>query len=258
MAVAQCVSLVRGVDANLLLAEEMCGEAERQGADLILFPEAHATGYSYRDIRTLAEAVAEPLTGSVAMRLSAAAQAHNLVVCCGMFEREGDRIFNTHLVAFPDGRVSGQRKGIPSPAEKGVLSLDPARRAFEWAGVSFGILVCADSDLADAEEQFSALGISLLLHPSAGRILRTGAEAHAEAASEAETCFAAGLATARRLDLHYAAANPIGFSGEDFYPGNSWITHPDGQSVRLGFTARPEEMHSSLATSRLATLPRPA
>lgn len=254
VAVAQTISLVGAVDTNLRLVEALCGEARQQGAHLILFPETHATGYSYRDIRALAEATAEPLTGPTARRLSAAAQTNGLAVCCGMFEREGDRIYNTHVVALPDGQIGGQRKGIPSAAERGVISLDPMRRTFQWANQTFGILVCADNGLVDAEEQFAAMDISLLLHPSAGRILRTGATAQAELTAQADAGFAAGLAMARRLDLHYAVANPIGFSGEDFYPGNSWILHPDGQSRRLGFTAQPEEMRPSLATGRLTPL----
>jgi len=248
LAVAQTVSLLGNIEANLGVAEALCREAQQHGADLILFPETHVSGYSYRNLRQLVEATAEELTGPGVQHLKAMAMKHQVVVCCGMFEREADRFFNTQVVAFPDGRIDRQRKGMTACAESGVIALDPVRRVFEWAGTRFGILICADNALADASEQFAALDVALVLHPCAGRILHTGAAAQSATATEADGAFEIGLQTSRRLGVTYATANQIGFNGEDYYPGNSWIIHPNGAHLRMRTTALPAEMKSSIVT----------
>src|SRR5262245_49636140 len=100
VAVAQCVAVVGDVDANLSLARKLCAEAKRRRADIILFPECHATGYSYGDLGSLVRRSAQPANGSIADALRTMASNHSLVVCCGMMERANGRFFNTHLVAF--------------------------------------------------------------------------------------------------------------------------------------------------------------
>lgn len=246
VAVAQCASLIGQIDRNLQVAADLCRQAAEKNADLILFPEAQATGYSYRDLRSLVEATAEDMSGGIVEGFRAMASENRLVVCGGMFEREGSAFFNTHIVAFPDGRIEKQRKGVSSCSEGGIIMMDPIRRVFEWSGCRFGILICADNALIDAAQQLAALDISLLLHPCAGRILHSGLEAQAATREEADAAYTAGTALAKKLDVIYASANPIGFSGEDYYPGNSWIIDPAGPHVRMAATAIPSEMKSSL------------
>lgn len=254
LVVAQCGSLVGQIDHNLDVADALCQQAAEKDADLILFPETQATGYSYRDLRALVEATAEGMSGGIVRRYGEMAIKHRLAVCGGMFERERDLFFNTQVVAFPDGRIEKQRKGVSACSEMGIIALDPIRRVFEWSGCRFGILVCADNALIDAAQQFAALDISLLLHPCAGRIVSSGVEAQAATREEADVAYGVGLSLAEKLDVIYAAANPIGFSGEDFYPGNSWIIDPAGPGLRSPATALPSEMTSSLISY---ALPKP-
>ncbi len=251
ISVGQCVSIVGDVEENLALAEKLCEEARAKGANLILFPETHATGYSYRDLYSLVLSTAETMSGRIVRRLRGMAVANGLVVCSGMFEREGDLFYNTQIVAFPDGRVECQRKGSSACAEADVIALDPVRRVFEWKGTKFGILICADSSIGDFPEQFDELGISLLLHPCAGRILNSGVAGQSELMLESSGSFEAGCRLAERLGVTCAVANPIGFSGEDYYPGNSWIVRPDGEYVRSLVSALPDEAGPSLVTISL-------
>jgi len=240
ISVAQCVSLIGRVEENLALAGTLCERAGREGADIILFPEAHASGYSYRDLYSLVVATAETMSGRIVHHLREMSMANGLVVCCGMFEREGDLFYNTHVVAFPDGRVDRQRKGATACAESDVIALDPVRKAFVWEDTRFGILICADSALSDFREQFEELDISLLLHPCAGRILVLGEEGQGALEKESGDSFQAGCRLAQSMGVTCAVANPIGFSGEDHYPGNSWIVRPDGAYVRTPVSSFPE------------------
>src|ERR1051325_10029301 len=69
VAIAQCASVVGDVQDNLRRAELLCQDARKQRAELILFPECHATGYSYRDLPWLVRRCAEPVDGPIAQRL---------------------------------------------------------------------------------------------------------------------------------------------------------------------------------------------
>jgi len=217
----------------------------------VLFPEAYLSGYSYRDLGALLHSSAQPLTGPLGSKLSALARQYEMVISAGMFEREGESLYNVQAVAFPDGRLERQRKGCPAESEKGLIALEPERQLFQWKGVRFAILVCADICLPDFRSQFRQLGISLLLHPTAGRIEACGEAAHQKLQVEVMAGFSSAKKLAGEMDVTYAVANPIGFSGEDYYPGNSWIVRPDGNGVHLPGTARKEEMVEKLAVTRI-------
>jgi predicted amidohydrolase len=240
VAVAQCFSRVGKVEENLAVTAEMCARAHEAGADLVLFPECQITGYSYRNLGELVRRTAEPVDGCLGQFLVNLARKNSLVICTGMLEREGDASYNTHVVAFPDGRLEKQRKGCSSPNEEYVLCFETRRNVFCWKGVRFGIMVCADNALPDHEEQFKRLGISLLLHPSAGRVGDFPFPSEEELERESRETIRQACCLAERLNVCYAVANPTGFSGEDHYPGNSWIVDPtEGVLVHLPAAVSP-------------------
>lgn len=249
IAIAQCASRVGEVDANLDVAARLCAQASTRRADLILFPECHATGCSYRDTGSLVRRTAQPADGRIGLRLRSLAKQFSMAVCCGTFERCAGKIYNTQLVAFPDGRLEGQRKGAPSPPEKSVIACQAKRQCFEWNGVRFAILICHDLTLPDFRKQLDKLKIDLLLHPSAGKICGTASEERLLAQSALER----GQALACKLGVAYAVANPIGFSGEDYYPGNSWLINSQGRiRVRLPATTALGQMKDAVGIARLS------
>jgi predicted amidohydrolase len=147
------------------------------------------------------------------------------VVCCGLFERDHGKIYSAHAVAFPDGRLESQRKAILTRAERTVLRPQRRRRLFVWDGVRFALLVCADNALPDCAAHLRRLDLGLLLHPCAGRF--TGNKLPTRKDDRIILRRARDLA--RELGVAYAVANPVGFSGEDWYAGNSWIMNRRGR-----------------------------
>ncbi len=96
IAVAQIVS---GADpqANLDQVAEQTAAASRDGAELVIFPEATMRCFG----RSLIE-VAEPLDGPWATRLAEIAVQHGVVVVAGMFTpADGSRVTNTLRVVGP-------------------------------------------------------------------------------------------------------------------------------------------------------------
>jgi len=249
IAIAQCVSRVGAIETNLDTVDLLCRRAKAEAADFVLFPEAHATGYSYRNLRKLVKATAQPMGGLICRRIREIAMECGLVAICGMFEREGKEIYNTQIVAFPDGRIESQRKGVAASAESDVICLEQKRKVFEWKDVRFGIAICADNALPGLKEQISALDASLLFHPCAGRLLEAGSVFQPALDVANEASFKIGQKVAKEMNVTYCVANTIGFSNEDYYPGNSWIISPDGASYQLPGVASPPLMVDEILTA---------
>jgi len=243
---AQAPSLVGRVSENLEMIENLSRQAAEGGADMILWPEAFATGYSYRSLAGLLRATAQPLHGEISESVLELAEETGMVICCGMLERAGEMFFNTQLVAYPDRRLEYQRKGSADEPEASAIQLEPQRRTFVWKERRFGILICADNNMDDWATQYSGTELDLLLHPCAGRIPATGRAFEQSTREEATIAFEAGRKLAMEMEMSYAAANLIGFSGEDYYPGNSFFFQADGTGWQMAVEAREECMTPSI------------
>ena len=67
-----------------------------------------------------------------------------------------------------------------------------------------------------------------------------------------------GRKLARNMGMRYVVANPVGFSGEDYYPGNSWITDQDGKVlVHLRGTSDVRKMRDSIGVAAIGTQDSP-
>src|SRR4051812_33418726 len=72
--------------ANLARAEEHIAVAARNGAQLILLPEALTLGWTHPSSATLAEPIPH---GESCSRLAASARRHRVFICAGLVERAG-------------------------------------------------------------------------------------------------------------------------------------------------------------------------
>ena len=95
--------------ANLETVRRFTAEAAGRGVDLVVFPEMCLTGYwhlrdfSLAEVEALAEAVPG---GECVQALLEIAKEHELSVGAGFIERgEDGQLFNSYVVAMPDGRT---------------------------------------------------------------------------------------------------------------------------------------------------------
>ncbi len=154
--------------ANLKIVREYTAKAAAQGVNLVVFPEMCITGYWHlRDFpRADLEALAEPVPdGETTQALLALAKEHELSVGAGFIERgkEG-RLFNTYVVAMPDGRTAKHRKlhtfinqHMDSGDDYTVFDLPDGTRA--------GILICYDCNLGENVRITALKGAEVLLAP---------------------------------------------------------------------------------------------
>ena len=154
--------------ANLRTIENFVEEAARQDVDLIVFPEMCITGYWH--VRNLSrkevEALSEPVpSGASCGALSAMARKYDLSIGAGLIERNDEgRLYNSYVVAMPDGRTECHRKlhtfiseHMDSGRDYTVFDLPDGTRA--------GILICYDNNLIENARITALYGAEILIAP---------------------------------------------------------------------------------------------
>ena len=153
---------------NLETLERLTAEAARRGAELVVFPEMCITGYWHlrnlpqADLEVLAESVPE---GECTQALLALAKEHDLSVGAGFIERgEDGRLFNSYVVAMPDGRTACHRKLHAFINEH--ISCGDQYTVFELPnGTRAGILICYDCNLGENVRINALRGVEVLIAP---------------------------------------------------------------------------------------------
>jgi nitrilase len=132
--VAQTASVLLDTPATIEKALGLMAEAAKQGAQLLVFPEAFIGGYPKgadfdihlggRTPRGRTEFkryydAAVTVDGPAIAQLAKAAAKHRMYVCVGIIEREGGTLYCTAVYLGPDGAVLGKhRKLMPTALER--------------------------------------------------------------------------------------------------------------------------------------------
>ena len=171
VAVAQFEPVPGNVEANLAkleaLAESALAEASSRGVklDLLVFPELAPTGPVFGDEM---KGLADPIPGRVtswAAELAGRIGAHLIV---GLAEAEGDRLYNSAIIAAP-GEICGLYRKVhlnesdriwASPGDLGFPTFDlPFGRA--------GLLIGSDLFFPESARCLAKAGCDLICAPSA-------------------------------------------------------------------------------------------
>jgi len=140
-----------------------------------------------------------------------------------LYERDGDKIYNTCPVIDPDGNVvTRYRKIYPFlPYEKGVAPGDCCR-VFEVPDVgTFGISICYDMWFPETIRQMTWMGAEVILHPSMTYTIDR----------DAETAISRANATTNQC--YFFDLNITGMGG-----GLSGVYGPGGEIIHKASTSR--------------------
>lgn len=97
-------------DYNLARASRLVARACQKGAELIVLPELFSTGYFF-DSRQDVYAYGEPVPGGrTASALIEMAQRHSIYLAASMIELDQCDLYNTAILAGPDGFIGKYRK----------------------------------------------------------------------------------------------------------------------------------------------------
>ncbi|MCO6456170.1 MAG: acyltransferase [Pirellulaceae bacterium] len=154
--------------ANLERIRQFVEEAARQGGQLVVFPECCISGYWH--LRKLSREqlweLAEPAPDGPACRqVREWSGQYGLSVGAGLVERTDDgRMYNSYIVAMPDGRAVVHRKlhcfvspHMVSGDQYTVFDLPDGTRA--------AVLICYDNNIIENVRACALAGAELLLAP---------------------------------------------------------------------------------------------
>jgi predicted amidohydrolase len=155
-------------EANWRKVEVFTSMAAGLGVRALVFPECCLTGYWFlrnlnrEELTDLAEPVEE---GPSAERLLSLAQAWSMMIGVGLVEKAPDgRLYNTYLVASPDGSVHAHRKlhAFVSPHIDSGDSFTVFDSPWGWR---MAVLICYDCNIVENVRICALRGADLLLAP---------------------------------------------------------------------------------------------
>lgn len=169
------------IETNFKTIERMVGEAVKRGAQVVCLPELCTTIYFCFERNERHRELAEGIPGPSFDRASQLARRHGVVLVFPIYERAGDRFYNTAAVIGTQGELVGKyRKNslprIPRNLKPGDTPSDeqfyfePGDLGFPVFdtpfGITFGILICYDRHFPEAARVLALKGAQLILVPS--------------------------------------------------------------------------------------------
>lgn len=155
-------------NANFAKIERFAQRAAEQKVQILAFPECCIVGYWF--LRNLTETqlkeLAEPVpAGPSSQRLLSLARRHGMTIGAGLIEIAGDgRMFNTYVVAMPDGEVRSHRK--IQAFEHDCIAAGNTFTVFDTPhGVRVGVLICYDNNIGENVRITALMGADVLLAP---------------------------------------------------------------------------------------------
>jgi len=221
LALAQINATVGDIAGNTERVLAAYRQAERGGADLVLFPELAITGYPPLDLlgkRSFVEAnleAIERITG----------QIRRTAAVVGFVDRQHDQLFNAAAFLHRGQRVGVQHKtALPNYDvfyDQRHFSVARKQRLFELDRTVLGISICEDIWVEGPTAALVETGARLILNLSASPFFAGKAELRRRQVTD----------TARRLKVPVALVNLIGGQDDLIYDGNSLVADSTGRVI---------------------------
>ena len=152
---------------NLERIRALSADAAAAGVRIVAFPEMCITGYWHvvrmdrAGIAGLAERVPD---GPSSQALLSLARRHDMVIGAGLIETDGDRFYNSYVVAEPDGRHVVHRK-LHAFENEHITPGDRFTVYQSSIGCRVGVLICYDNNLVENVRITALMGADILLAP---------------------------------------------------------------------------------------------
>lgn len=136
-------------------------------ADLLVFPELANSGYEFADDGEALEVGETFGKGPLSEGLCEVATAEQVTVVVGYAERDGDRAYNSSMMATPDGRLVNYRKLHLYSRETEVFSRgDTLSEVVETPAGRVGMMICFDWYFPETARKLALAGAQIIAHPS--------------------------------------------------------------------------------------------
>jgi predicted amidohydrolase len=151
----------------------------------------------------------------------------NLVLLVGFAEKgESKKIYASHSVITPNGKVGMYRKIHLAPPEMKRYTPGLDLPVFSWSGIRFGIQLCYDAHFPELSTQMSKARADLILIPHASPMGR--------AIDKHQSWMRHLPARAYDNGLFVVACNQTGSNGNGLtFPGNAMVLSPSGEIIAV-------------------------
>jgi len=163
--------------ANVARGLAALDEAAAKGAKLACFAElAFEWFYPQRPAGAGVRDLAEPLDGPTVRAFQQKAREHGMVVVINLFEREGDRTFDSSPVIDADGTLLGVTRMIhiteyPCFHEQGYYTPgDKGAPVYQTKAGRIGVSICYDRHFPEYMRALALGGADLVVVPQAGAV----------------------------------------------------------------------------------------
>ncbi len=221
---------------NLQRAARRIHEAAKNGAQVVLLPEAMDLGWT--DPSALHDAQPVP-GGETAVLLSTMAKKYGVYICSGLIEKDGDKVFNSAVIFNPEGTLILQHRKI-NELDIGHPYYAPGERlnVAETGYGTFGLMICADATAKDhvLTRSLGYMGADIILSPCSWAM---PADHENEKDPYGDTWRDAYVPVAKEFRVWIAGASNVGWMTGGPWKGwkgigSSLVVNPDGEEVLLG------------------------
>jgi predicted amidohydrolase len=226
---------IADITTNLDAIRAGLREAEKNGAQLVVFPECALTGYCYES-KDEAIPHAQPIPGPSTQILAADCAKFNIWSVVGLLEISGEKLFNACVLIGPAGVVATYRK-IHLPylgVDRFTTPGDASFAVHDLGGLTIGMNICYDGSFPESARCLMLMGADLIVLPTNWP---TGAIATANT-----------LIPARALENHlfYAAVNRVGTERGFHFIGMSRIIGCRGEFLAVSDNDEPTILYAEI------------
>ncbi|MDY7095170.1 MAG: nitrilase-related carbon-nitrogen hydrolase [Acidobacteriota bacterium] len=212
-------------DYNLRRALESMERARDEGADAVAFAEVVLNRFfPCRRGDASAAALAQTIPGPITDAVAAQAKKLGLVTIFNLYERDGDRYFDSSPVFDADGSLLGVTRMIHITDYPGFHEQDyyhpgdRGARVYQTAAGRVGVAICYDRHYPEYMRALGVAGAEWVAIPQAGTV-----------GEWPEGLYEAEVQTAAFQNGYFAAlVNRVGDEGELCFAGESFAVDPDG------------------------------
>jgi len=164
---AQISARFGDIEGNLGLIDHWSGHAAACGVEALLFSECVLHGASIAP-ESLAQALS--LDAPACRQIGEMAGRHGLTLLVGFNEQDGDKLYNSQLIAHPDGTLQAQRKHALNGQElaNGLTPGPVERLPIRIGEFRCHVAICADWGAPAVQADLDRQGCELLFLPTAG------------------------------------------------------------------------------------------
>lgn len=232
--------------ANRAKGLENAEKAAQQGAQVICYAELAFEPF-YPQNRAAGDVadLAETIPGRTTEAFAALARKHGVAFVLNIFERDGDRTYDSSPVISPKGELLGKTRMVHVPDyacfhERGYYSLgDLGAPVYDTGFGKVGVAICYDRHYPEYMRALALAGAEVVIIPQAGAV-----DEWPEGLYEAEVRVAAfhnGFFT--------ALCNRVGKEPKLEFSGESFVCNPDGTVIARAGKGTEEILYCDLDLS---------